>query len=159
MPTPHTTDTLWHFGHAFSQAMPEIISVKGRPLADLLHPDTPTTLDAWAERMEQAIDALDNADIATQANLMPDGIDAKTHLLESLSGYIDAESDDDDDTVEVPTLIVGQRYVRIDDLTTLVYRGECDISDQHHFAKATDPEVIHLTVGSQELTQFKPLAD
>ena len=87
--------TPWHMGHAFSQAMPEITHIQGRPLADALHPDTPDTLDAYTDAMEALINTLQPGDIGINSAYMPvnvrDHANVKTYLMDSLAGFYDSQ--------------------------------------------------------------------
>lgn len=81
------TLTSFHHGHHFSQAMPEIISVRGLPLADLLPASQCHNLDAFVDQIEQQIAGLTEAEIQIHQHLHPAGVTRRQHLLESLSAF------------------------------------------------------------------------
>lgn len=100
-PTQQTENSLsaplWHFGHLFSQAMPEVASVLGRPLADALHPNTPKDLDDYTDAMETLINALKPGDIVFNHRAMPADLaftsdQEKVHyLLDALAAFYESE--------------------------------------------------------------------
>ena len=59
--------------------------------------------------------------------------------------------------IRASQLVVGAFYTYGNSPEKLIYDGECDISDQYHFAKADKPELIYLTLEVRDLKHLTPV--